>query len=54
MTKYDIPTIFINFEKMVNEDTYLYVKLKPILDQHKKDYNEFKKAYLLASDTSAP
>ncbi len=31
MTKYNIPTIFIDFDKMVNNPQYLYDKLKPIL-----------------------
>ncbi len=31
MTKYNIPTIFIDFDKMISNPQYLYDKLKPIL-----------------------
>lgn len=48
MTRYDIPTIFIDFDRMVTSSEYLYEKLKPIL----KDitYDVFKVAYMKATN----
>lgn len=43
MTVYDVPTIFINFDKMVSDDKYLFDKLKPVLKD--RSYEEFKVAY---------
>lgn len=43
MTLYDIPTIFINFEKMISNDKYLFSKLEPVLKD--RSYEEFKVAY---------
>jgi len=37
MSKYDIDTIFIDFDRMITDKLYLYNKLKPILDE--KDIN---------------
>lgn len=47
MTRYDIPTTFIDFDRMVSSSEYLYEKLKPIL----KDisYDVFKIAYMKAT-----
>ena len=47
MTRYDIPTIFIDFDRMVNSSEYLYEKLKPILKNI--DYQVFKVAYMKAT-----
>ena len=33
MTKYNIDTIFIDFDKMINDKEYLFNKLKIILDE---------------------
>lgn len=48
MTKYDIPTIFINFEKMISDSKYLYNKLSPILDNIM--FEEFDNAFILATE----
>lgn len=32
MTKHDIPTMFIDFEKMINDKQYLFNKLTPVLE----------------------
>ena len=44
MTLYDIPTIFINFERMVSDDKYLFEKLKPVL-KNNITYDDFKMVY---------
>ncbi len=48
MTKYDIPTIFLNFEKMINDSKYLYEKLKPILEN--TTFDDFNNAFNLATE----
>ena len=45
MTKYDIPTIFLDFERMTSDKTYLYEKLKPILDEKNIKFETFSKVY---------
>jgi len=45
MTKYDINTIFIDFDKMINDKSYLFNKLKNILDENNIDYETFSKVY---------
>jgi len=40
-TKYDINTIFIDFDKMINDKIYLYNKLKHILDEKSIDLDTF-------------
>ena len=45
MTKYDINTIFIDFDKMINDKSYLFNKLKNILDEKHIDYETFSKVY---------
>ncbi len=47
MVKYDIPTIFLDFDKMINDTLYLYNKLLPILEN--KSYKEFINAFNAAS-----
>lgn len=51
MSKYDIPTLFLDFERMVNEPEYLYVKLKNYASYLLKNisYGCFIVAYELAS-----
>lgn len=49
MTLYDIPTIFINFEKMVSDDNYLFEKLKPVL-KNNITYDDFKIVYNQATE----
>lgn len=54
MTKYDIPTIFLDFDRMVNDQSYLYTKLKVILDEAGLDKDAFVRAYDIATTTSKP
>ena len=44
-TKYDINTIFIDFDKMINNKTYLFNKLKIILDEKNIDLDSFSCVY---------
>jgi hypothetical protein len=43
MVKYDIPTIFLDFDRMVSSSQYLYEKLYPMLDRI--DYETFHRVY---------
>lgn len=52
MTKYDINTIFLNFDKMVSDKEYLFQKLKPILDEKNIKFGEFSEIYDEVSITS--
>lgn len=54
MTKYDINTIFLDFDKMVNDKHYLFQKLKGILDEKGISYELFSEKYDKASSTSKP
>jgi hypothetical protein len=54
MTKYDINTIFIDFDKMINDKTYLFYKLKNILDEKNIDFETFSNIYDEVSLTSKP
>lgn len=45
MTKYDINTIFINFEKMITDKQYLYNKLENILKEKNITFEYFSKIY---------
>lgn len=54
MVQYDIPTIFIDFKRMIVEEQYLYDKLKPIMNQHNKTLEDFKRAYCMSSISSSP
>jgi hypothetical protein len=54
MVKYDINTIFIDFDKMITNKKYLFEKLKVILDEKKIDYYTFIKVYDEVSLTSRP
>ena len=44
-TKYDINTIFIDFDKMINDKIYLFNKLKNILDEKNIDLEVFSRVY---------
>ena len=54
MSKYDIPTIFINFEKMISDKLYLYNKLKIVLDKKNISVDNFYKYYDVATESSKP
>jgi len=51
-TKYDISTIFIDFDRMINDDVYLYNKLKHILDEKHINFKTFSDVYKEVSLTS--
>jgi hypothetical protein len=53
-TKYDVNTIFIDFDKMINDKTYLFTKLKPILDEKNIDLETFSHTYDEVSLSSKP
>jgi hypothetical protein len=54
MTKYDIPTIFIDFDRMINNKEYLFNKLKNILDEKNISFELFSSIYDEVSITSKP
>lgn len=53
-TKYEINTIFIDFDKMINDKIYLFNKLKNILDEKNIDLETFSAVYDEVSLTSKP
>jgi len=53
-TKYDINTIFIDFDKMIKDKTYLFNKLKNILDEKNIDFTHFSNIYDEVSLNSKP
>ena len=53
-TKYDINTIFIDFDKMINDKIYLFNKLKNILDEKNIDLEIFSRVYDEVSLSSKP
>ena len=54
MTKYDINTIFIDFDKMINDKGYLFNKIKSILHEKSIDFETFSNVYNEVSFTSKP
>ncbi len=54
MTKYDINTIFIDFDKMINDKLYLFNKIKTILDEKNISYEAFCDVHDEVSLTSKP
>lgn len=53
-TKYNINTIYIDFDKMISDKRYLYFKLKNILDEKNIDFDTFSHVYEEVSLTSKP
>jgi len=49
MTLYDIPTTFINFDKMIESPEYLYEKLQPVLLKN-ISFEKFEVSYNFASE----
>lgn len=47
MVKYNIPTTFIDFDKMTNDSNYLYNKLAPLLEG--RTYQQFLQAFQIAT-----
>jgi hypothetical protein len=54
MVKYDIPTIFIDFKKMITSPQYLYDKLKIILNEKSVSFENFDRAYKKSEKLTAP
>jgi hypothetical protein len=54
MTKYDINTVFIDFDKMISDKKYLFYKIKSILDEKNIDFDLFCNVYDEVSVTSKP
>lgn len=54
MTKYDISTTFIDFDRMVTDKSYLYQKIKGILSEKNILFETFSEMYDRASSVSKP
>jgi hypothetical protein len=54
MTKYNINTLFIDFDRMVNDKKYLFNKIKHILDEKNIDFEYFSIVYDEVSEISKP
>lgn len=54
MTKFEIPTIFLDFDKMVHDKEYLYNKFKNIMDEKNIIFEYFANVYDEVSATSIP
>lgn len=54
MTKYEIPTIFIDFDKMTTDKKYLFDKLECILQEKNITFELFSKIYDEVSEISKP
>jgi hypothetical protein len=52
MTIHEIPTIFLDFEKMTMDKNYLFNKLKPILDEKNVGFDLFSDVYNEVTATS--
>jgi hypothetical protein len=52
MVKHDIPTLFLDFDQMVNNKYYLFVKIKHILDEREITFEKFSEVYTEASESS--
>lgn len=52
MVKHDIPTLFLDFDQMINNRYYLYIKLKHILDEKSVTFEQFCEVYQEASESS--
>ena len=54
MTQHDIPTVFLDFTRMVSDKEYLFSRLHPVLHDKNISYTQFCEAYDLASVSSKP
>jgi len=54
MTKHDIDTILIDFDRMISDKAYLFNKIKSILDEKNIDFKTFCNVYDEVSLTSKP
>lgn len=51
MTKYNIPTLFLDFDKMTTDKVYLFNQLEWLLQSRSIDFDTFAKAYDDVSET---
>ena len=51
MTKYNIPTIFLDFDIMISEPKYLFDKLENILNEKNISFDEFLNVFQIVSKT---
>ena len=54
MTKYDICTLFLDFDKMTTDNIYLFNKLKNVLDEKNINFETFSNVYNEVTLTSRP
>ena len=54
MCKYNIPTVFIDFDQMVTNKTYLFEKLQSLLDEKKISFDKFSQVYDEVTLSSKP
>jgi hypothetical protein len=54
MTKHNIPTIFIDFDRMISDKQYLFTILQPLLEEKQIEFNFFSTIYDDVSRTSKP
>jgi hypothetical protein len=52
MTKHDIDTILIDFDRMISDKAYLFNKIKSILDEKNISFETFCNVYYEVSLTS--
>jgi hypothetical protein len=45
MVKYDVPTIFLDFDRMVTSSQYLYESLRKMMEEEKIDYETFHRVF---------
>jgi hypothetical protein len=49
MTKFDIPTVFIDFDKMISDSKYLYQKLDYLIKKYNITFEDFNNAFIKAT-----
>jgi hypothetical protein len=49
MTKFDIPTVFIDFDKMISDSNYLYQKLDYLVKKYNITFEDFNNAFIKAT-----
>jgi hypothetical protein len=54
MNKYNVHTIFLDFDKMTQDKEYLFNMLKSILDENNTDFHTYSQAYDQVTQTSKP
>jgi len=54
MTKYEINTVFLDFDKMISDKLYLYLKIKNILDKENITLDMFSSVYDEVTISSKP